>query len=247
MGTLEREIVKPKHHTFFIKGAKAGTPIAIGYIPIGMAFGLLAKSTGLPGEIALMMSLIVFAGASQFVAVNLLAVGAASAEIILTTFIINLRHLLMTSSLAQRLPEGLSRKSMALLAYGVTDESFTVASLQDDKKIHPSFLLGLNLIGFVAWNIGTAAGLFLASGLPSSVQSSMGIALYAMFVGLLIPSMRKSRPVLITALLAAAIHSLLHWIPPFSGISTGWSIVIATILAAGTAGFLFPEGVENNG
>ncbi|WP_322786198.1 AzlC family ABC transporter permease [Effusibacillus pohliae] len=225
----------------FRDGAKAGIPVAIGYIPIAVTFGLLAKSAGIPDSIGVLMSLLVFAGASQFVGVNLLAVGVSHWEIVLTTLILNLRHFLMTASLSRRIAPGTSKKWMALLSYGVTDETFSVASFRREQNLSPSFVLGLNLIAFLAWNAGTWIGLFLGAGLPQSLQASMGIALYAMFIGLLAPSLKKSRPMLVIALLAAAIHSCLKWVPLFKGLSAGWGIMIATVLAATVGAMLFPE------
>ncbi len=230
----------------FKAGLISGIPIAIGYIPIAIAFGLLAKTTGVPNYGSMFMSFLVFAGASQFVAVNLLAIGATLPEIILTTFILNSRHFLMTASISQRLEENLSKKWLALLSFGVTDETFMVASVREEEKLPPTFLLGLNLIAFSSWNIGTWAGIFLGASLPASIQSSMGIALYAMFIGLLIPSIKKSRVFLTISLIAIIIHSFLHWLPPLSKISTGWSIIITTIIAALIGAILFPKGGESN-
>ncbi|GAB7388773.1 AzlC family ABC transporter permease [Bacillaceae bacterium] len=229
----------------FLQGVKAGIPVAIGYIPTAITFGLLAKAAGVPALITVMMSFFIYAGASQFVGVNLLTVGAAFSEIVLTTFILNLRHFLMTASLSQRIRRGTAKKWLALIAYGVTDETFSIASLRPEKQLEPAFVCGLNLIAFTAWNVGTWAGVFLASGLPESLQASMGIALYAMFIGLLVPSIKKARPVLVVSSLAALINSALHWVPWFSGLSAGWGIMIATILAAAAGAVFFPKGVED--
>ncbi|MBN6188309.1 AzlC family ABC transporter permease [Aneurinibacillus sp. BA2021] len=224
-------------------GVRAGIPIAIGYIPIAIAFGLLAKSSGIPNYVSILMSLFVFAGASQFVGVNLLALGTAYGEIILTTFILNLRHFLMSAALSQRL-DAMPRTWGALLSFGVTDESFTVAALRKERKLTKEFLLGLNLTGFAAWNVGTWIGVFLAAGLPPMLQASMGIALYAMFIGLLIPSVRTSRAVCVVALSAMALHSLLYWVPAFASLSTGWRIIMATVAAAAVGAALFPDDVQ---
>lgn len=226
----------------FKAGLTAGIPIAIGYIPIAIAFGLLAKSTGMPSYATIMMSFIVFAGASQFVGVNLLALGVGYPEIILTTFILNSRHFLMSASLSQKVEQNTSKKWLSLISFGVTDETFMIASLRPEKKLPPSFLFGVNLIAFSSWNIGTWIGIFLGAGLPESVQSSMGIALYVMFIGLLIPSIKKSRPYLIITIIAILISSAIHWIPPFSSLSSGWSIIITAILAALVGAILFPKG-----
>jgi len=232
---------KSKEGLTFKAGLTSGIPIAIGYIPIAIAFGLLAESTGMPSYATVLMSFIVFAGASQFVGVNLLALGAGYPEIILTTFILNSRHFLMSASLSQKVDQKASKKWLSLIAFGVTDETFMVASLRQEEKLSPSFLFGINLIAFSSWNIGTWIGVFLGAGLPASVQSSMGIALYVMFIGLLIPAIKKSRPYLLITIIAIIISSILHWIPLFSSLSSGWSIIITAILAALIGALLFPK------
>lgn len=230
----------------FHEGLKAGIPIAVGYLPIAIAFGLMSKAAGIPNYVGILMSLIVFAGASQFVGVNLLALGAASWEIVLTTFILNLRHFLMSASLSQSLKDGSKKTLLPLISFGVTDETFTVASLNSKNKLDVKYLLGLNLIGYSAWNVGTWCGLFLASGLPQSIKDSMGIALYAMFVGLLVPSAAKSKSVLVISLIAAAVNMLIKWLPITKSLSTGWAIIISTIVAAAIGSVLYPEEEKQN-
>ncbi|MCL6478277.1 MAG: AzlC family ABC transporter permease [Peptococcaceae bacterium] len=227
----------------FAGGLKAGVPIAVGYIPIAVAFGLMAKAAEIPNHITILMSLAVFAGVSQFVGVGLMAAGVAPWEIIMTTFIINLRHLLMSASISRRIHPGVSKKLLSVLAFGITDETFSVASFRKERQINAEFVLGLNLLAFSAWNVGTWAGIFLATGLPELVKSSMGIALYAMFIGLLVPTLKKSAPVLTIVLLALIIHSVLYWVPLFSFLSTGWKIIITTIVAAAAGAAVFPGGV----
>jgi 4-azaleucine resistance transporter AzlC len=242
---ISNEIIKEKSLSFR-EGIKVGIPIAVGYIPIAIAFGLLAKSAGIPNSISILMSLVIFAGASQFVGVNLLTLGVAPWEIVMTTFILNLRHFLMSASLSQRIEEGASKKYLALLSFGITDETFSVASLREEDKLSPGFIFGLNLTAFTAWNIGTWIGVFLATGLPESIKTSMGIALYAMFIGLWVPSL-KSRPILTVSLLSIMFSLMLSYIPLFDGLSTGWCIIISTIISSIIGTILFPQGVKNNG
>jgi 4-azaleucine resistance transporter AzlC len=230
-----------KKSLIFKAGLKAGIPIAFGYLPIAITFGLMTKAAGIPSYVGVLMSFIIYAGASQFVGINLLVLGAASWEIVLTTFILNLRHLLMSASLSQSLKPESNKALLPLVSFGITDETFTVASLNSKDKLDVFYLLGLNIIAFSAWNIGTWCGLFLASGLPQSLKDSMGIALYAMFIGLLIPSAAKSKPVLIIALIAAATHALIKWLPLFDSLSAGWSIIISTIIAAAIGAYLYPQ------
>lgn len=229
-----------------VEGLKAGIPIAVGYVPIAIAFGLLAKSADIPNHITILMSLVIFAGASQFVGVTLIASGVTAWEIVLTTFIINLRHLLMSASLSRRIEKSRQPGLMPLLAFGITDETFSVASFRKEPLISPQFVLALNFLAFFAWNIGTWIGIFLAGGLPGIIKDSMGIALYAMFIGLLVPSLKNSRPVLVVSLVALAAHSLLDWVPLFSGLSAGWGIIISTLAGAAAGAFIFPGGIGDD-
>jgi 4-azaleucine resistance transporter AzlC len=226
----------------FLDGCKSGIPIAIGYVPIAIAFGLLAKSVGVLDHITILLSLFVFAGASQFMAVQMVASGVYVSEIIFTTFILNLRHFLMTASLGQRL-EPITYPWRFLLSFGVTDETFSVSSLQKTPVISKKFQFGLNLIAYSFWNIGTLVGLFLSSSIPTAVQQSMGIALYAMFIGLLMPSIRESYKILVVVLVAVMVQVLFTSVDWFSN---GWRIILATICRAGAGALLFREEQKSN-
>lgn len=145
----------------------------------------------------------------------------------------------MSAALSQRI-ESTSRRLLATIAFGVTDETFSIASTRQEAR-SGMFVLGLNTIAFLAWNVGTWMGVFLAFGLPSTLQASMGIALYAMFIGLLVPSL-TTRPVFVVASLAIIIQAILHWvITPFFSISDGIRIIVATVVAAGIGAFVFKE------
>ncbi|OGX78994.1 branched-chain amino acid ABC transporter permease [Exiguobacterium sp. SH31] len=242
MATPIQQATPLSNRDAFRSGMRAGIPVAVGYIPIAIAFGLLAKSFDMPNVITLAMSLFIFAGASQFIGIQLIMAGSMYWEIVLTTFILNLRHFLMSASLSQRI-ETTSNRFLAAIAFGVTDETFSVASTRNEAT-RGHFVLGLNLIAFFAWNVGTWIGVFLAFGLPQSVQASMGIALYAMFIGLLVPSLTR-KPVIVVAALAVVTQAVLYWgVAPFIPLSSGLSIIIATIVAAGVGALLYEqEGV----
>lgn len=233
----------------FIAGLKSGIPIALGYIPIAIAFGILTSSEGLPLLTGVLLSLTVFAGASQFVAVNLMSLGAAAGEIILTTFILNFRHFLMSASLSQRLETRSSLIGRSLISFGITDETFSIASVTDvnnQNTLPSSFLAGLMLISFAAWNAGTWMGLLMGNILPDIIQNSMGIALYVMFIGLLVPSMKHSLPIVSVAVTAMLVHSsivFLPWIPSFS---PGWNVILSTLAGAFLGTIFFPKEVSND-
>ncbi|MFW5786916.1 MAG: AzlC family ABC transporter permease [Halanaerobiales bacterium] len=224
----------------FKNGIKAAIPIAIGYIPIALTFGLLAKSNEISFYITTLMSLLVFAGASQFVAVNLLALGTGTGEIILTTFILNFRHFLMSASLSQKMAENIDKKLLSLLAFGITDETFSIASLKKNE-LKPAFMLGLNLLSYLAWVVGTAAGHRGGAVLPDSLQSSMGIALYAMFIGLLVPSLKESSSETIVALITVIVSLIFYFLSKYISLSEGWRIIIVTIISAFIGALIYSD------
>ena len=238
--------IKSKYKLSLQNGLKAGLPVAIGYLPIALTFGLLARNSGLSFINTFLMSVMVFAGASQFVAVNLLALGTGIAEIVMTTFILNLRHLLMSASLSQKLVESIPERWLFLLSFGITDETFSVASMKEEK-LNDKFIFGLNLISYLAWVLGTVVGHLLGASLPEVIQSSMGIALYAMFIGLLVPNLKDSKPGLFTTLIAIIFSSIFYLLSDIINISEGWEIVLVTIIASLIATIFFPKGVGENG
>lgn len=212
----------------FASGLKAGLSIAIGYFPIALTFGLLAKTAGLTMIEATAMSLFVYAGASQYIALSLIAAAVNPMLIIMNTFVVNIRHFLMTASLNEKMmPEKPSIK--AIYAFFITDESFSVLATRKEKKITTAFAFGVCLIAYGSWFLFTAVGHIIGANLPLALQAAMSIALYAMFIGLLIPSMKGNRKVVMLATIAAAIHSFFY----FTGLlSTGWAILVATLASS---------------
>ncbi|SDO49037.1 AzlC family ABC transporter permease [Alkalicoccus daliensis] len=205
------------------QGLTAGLSIAFGYMPVAITFGLLAGSTGLTVVEAVLMSMIVFAGAAQYMALSMIAVGAGAVEVILATFIVNFRHLLMSAAIQER-AEPSSKRYRALFGFFLTDEVFAVSSVKE-APIKAPYILGVGLVAYSSWVGFTAAGYFTGAVLPPVLQESMGIALYALFIALLVPSIKEAgRPVLILALMGGG----LHWIFQLQ-LATGWAIMAATI------------------
>ncbi len=214
----------------FKDGLSAGWPICLGYLPIGMAFGVLAQKAGLsPIQIGL-MSMLVFAGSSQFIAVSMISAGASAAAIITTTFVVNLRHVLMSSALAVYL-RSVHRALLALYAYGVTDESFAI-NLPRFHAHHWSLerALVVNHAANLTWFLSTVAGGIGGQFIP---EGALGIdyALIAMFICLLIYQIRKWIHLLTAVIAGIAAVGLALMIPGNT------YIVIASVIAA-TAGVI---------
>jgi 4-azaleucine resistance transporter AzlC len=219
------------------KGLKEGFPVFVGYFTTAVAFGLMGRNTGLLFMETLATSLIVFAGASQFIFLSLLAAGAGGPEIIITTFLVNLRHMLMSSSLAVRL----EKKSLLLpfAAFGVTDETFAVASFGSDR-ITEKYMLALNTISYLGWVGGTAAGYLAGNLLPSKLQNIMSLLLYVLFVAILTPEVKKKLSLLPVILFSGGVNCLLSlagWM------SSGWNMIAAIILGC-TVGYFLEKYTE---
>ncbi len=224
----------------FIAGLKAGSSIAIGYFPVALTFGLLAKTTGLSLIEATAMSIFVFAGAAQYISLSLITAGVAPILIVLNTFVVNIRHFLMTAALNEKMePAPVWKK--ALYAFGITDESFAVLAIQEDRKVRTTFAAGVIAISYGSWVVFTAIGHLIGANLPQFLQAAMSIALYAMFIGLLVPSMRGNRKVLSLAAIAGIIHSVFY----FTGwLSTGWAILFSTLASAIIVEIISTKGVK---
>lgn len=221
----------------WLTGVKRAMPIVLGYIPIGFAYGVLADKCGLSAFNTIMMSIIVFAGSAQFVAVGLFSAGAGPLSIILTTFVVNLRHLLMSAALAPFMSKW-KKKELSFFAFELTDESFALHSSKaaelNDNRIEA---ISLNVTAQVAWVTGTILGI-IASGLILDIKP-LGIdyALAAMFIGLLAGQCGSLIRV-ITAVIAGGLATglLLLGVEQFN-------VIIATIAAA-TVGLGVEEWIK---
>ena len=210
-------------------GLLAAWPISLGYLPIGLSFGILAQQNGLKAWQVGLMSLLVFAGGSQFIAVAMLTAGASAVTIVATTFMVNLRHLLMSSALSVHLP-GVSRRFLALFAYGITDESFVVNLERFREKNWSRFsALILNQTANAVWILSTIAGALAGQFIPVGIMG-MEYALSAMFICLLVFQLR-SRIFVLTALGAAGCALPLYlWLP-------GNAYIVVSACCAASLGF----------
>ncbi|MEI6825806.1 MAG: AzlC family ABC transporter permease [Desulfuromonadales bacterium] len=223
----------------FRRGLSAAWPICLGYFPIGLSLGVLAQKGGLaPWQMAA-MSLLVFAGGSQFIAVAMIGSGASPLAIVSTTFMVNLRHLLMSSALSVHFP-GVSRRFLALFAYGVTDESFAVNMTRFNQgKWHRDSALTLNHAANTTWIISSVAGVYLGQLVPPGA-AGVDYALTGMFICLLVFQLRSAMFVA-TALIAAACSLQAYlWLP-------GNAYVIVASSIAATTGLILKRLLRKQG
>lgn len=212
-------------------GVMASWPICFGYIPIGLALGVLARQEDIPVWAVTMMSILVFAGSAQFICVAMLAAGASPWSIILTTFIVNLRHFLMSSAVAVHL-NGLRRRLLSLFAYGITDESFAV-NMTHFKKGNWDFqrAITVNQLSNMAWVISTTCGALLGQFIPTGAFGT-DYALTAMFLALLLFQLHDTIYVF-TGIMALVIGVGWYLLIP------GDSYILGASISAATLGFFF--------
>jgi len=211
-------------------GIRAGLPIALGYFPIAIAFGALAGQAQLTWLEGVMMSCLVFAGASQFVGVSLLLGGTGHLQIIAATLFLNMRHLIMSVAVNDQMREFPPAWKRGL-SFFITDETFALLTLGKEENSQdrtPLFAAGLMVTAYSGWVFGTLVGGLGAGFIPAQITTAMTVGLYGLFIGLLIPSAKKSRPFALIAVLGMVINwGLSHCV------ESGWAIVIATVVAAG--------------
>lgn len=227
----------------YIKGIRDGLPICLGYVPISFAFGMLASQSGFPVWISIVISLTCLTSTGQFAGLTIILAGGGYIELAATIFVINIRYMLMSLALSQRLDEKMTTLERCVVAFGNTDEVFAVA-MQQTGILKASYMAGLISLPLVGWVGGTFLGAAATSFLPTSVQSALGITLYAMFVAIILPPARKAKPIFVAILIAAALSCLLRYIPIFAGLSTGWVIIIVAVVTSGYCAYRFPINEE---
>lgn len=221
------------------EGLKDGLPIGLAYLSVSFAFGLAAKEGGLSIFISVLISLTNLTSAGQFAGLDIIKAGGAFAELALTTLIINLRYMLMSFTLSQRVDEKMSTLKRMLVSFGITDEIFAVIC-QKDAKVGVKYFSGLMTLPVICWSFGTFMGAGASMLLPETIRSALGIAIYGMFIGIIIPPAKKYKPFLITALLAVGISCLFRYLPFLNIISGGWVIIISAVVSAAVCAYLFP-------
>lgn len=224
----------------YINGLIKGAPIALGYLPVSFSFGFMAVSSGLPVWLAVFISMSNLTSSGQFAGTNLIIAGAGYLEITLTTFIINIRYMLMSLAISQKIKPTIKLLDRMIMAFGITDETFAVSSMEKDS-ISKSFFYGLISGPYIGWVLGTLLGALASGVLPNFLRGAMGIALYAMFIALIIPPAKKSYKILFVIIIAVVVSLLLKYLSIFNFISSGFRIIIATLIASGLCAYLFPH------
>lgn len=220
-------------------GLRDGVAVALGYFAVSFTFGMASAADGLSILQAVLISLTNVTSAGQFSGLAVIAAGGTYIEIALTQLVINLRYCLMSFSLAQKLNRTAPHWHRYLMAYSVTDEIFALdASL--DRALTPAYHYGITSVAVPGWVLGTLAGAVSGNILPSFVISALGVAIYGMFLAIIIPPARQNRAVLLVVLSAMGLSFLFSILPVLNRITSGFVIIITTVTVAGIAAWLKP-------
>lgn len=223
----------------FQKGIHDGIPIGLGYFAVSFSFGIMAVQAGLTAWQAVLISLTNLTSAGQFAGIGIIAAGGSYWEIALTQLVINLRYCLMSFSLSQKLEKGTSTGHRLAVAFGVTDEIFGVSASQEGR-VSPWYNYGVMSMAVPGWTLGTLVGAVSGSLLPDFLVSALSVAIYGMFLAVFIPPAKKNRAVLGVVIGAMAVSTIFAVVPMLNQISTGFVIIITTVLVAGIAAYLCP-------
>ena len=219
----------------FVRGLKKGFPICLGFIPVSFTFGLIAVKMGFNPLEATIISMTNMASAGQFAGIRLIEGGAPYIELVITTLVINLRYMLMSLSLSQKVAPDLPFYKRAIMAFCITDEVFALAAMEKEDVGFP-FFGGLMTTPIIGWTTGTLLGAVASSLLSPMLQGCFGIALYCMFIAIIIPPARKGRKVAIAVIVSALLSCIFKYVPGINMLSKsgggGWAIIVAAILGA---------------
>lgn len=228
----------------FTKGLRDGLPICLGYLSVSFTFGMMVVQNDLPAWIAMMISMTNLTSAGQFAGTDLIIQGAMYVEVAVTTFVINIRYMLMSLSLSQKTDAKMSTWQRLILSFGITDEVFAVA-MQQKEAVNSRYFAGLILTPYCGWALGTLLGATATGFLPLSVRTALGIAIYGMFLAILIPPARKSKAILLVIVISVVIRCCFYWIPVLDQLSSGWVIIICAVAASAFVAWRFPMREES--
>ncbi len=226
----------------FLRGLRGGFPIGLGYLSVSFTFGIMAISYGLEWWQAVVISMLTLTSAGQLAGIEVMINPGQYFAMLISQLTINMRYSFMSIALSQKASKGFKGIKRWLLGFFMTDEIFAVAS--QEREISTKFFLGLSVLPYVGWTLGTLLGSLIGNVLPTIVLASLCIAIYGMFLAIIIPPAKKSKPIILVCALAGILHCIFYYVPLFSQIPSGISISLSAIIASIVVSILFPISEE---
>lgn len=223
----------------FREGLRDGVPIAVGYLAVSFTLGIQAKEAGMGILEATVMSLLNLTSAGEFAALKIISLASSYLEMAVSQLIINLRYMLMSFALSQKVSPELGIPHRMCMAFGVTDEIFGI-SVGREGHLNPYYNYGAMSIAIPGWTLGTFLGVLMGNVLPESVVSALSMALYGMFLAIIIPKAREDKHVLAAVIVAMTASWLCTKLPAIRDIKPGTQIILLTVVIALIAAIVFP-------
>ena len=221
------------------EGVRDGLPIGLGYLSVSFGFAIWAVKQGIPGLTLILLSGTNLTSAGQVAGVTVMAAGGLLVELALTELVINLRYALMSVTLTQKLSPEFSLWQRMAASFFVTDEIFAVASTRKGLLTFP-YLMGLGCLPWIGWTLGTALGAFAGALLPAALSAALGIAIYGMFMAILVPGALEEKGVLLAIGAAVILGLILRYVPAFRFLSEGFVIILSAVCGACIAAWRKP-------
>ncbi len=231
--------MKTINNSNYIDGLKSGIPIAMGYLAVSFTLGIAAKKVGITAAQATIMSITNSTSAGEFAAISAIAAGTSYFELAVMQFVINLRYMLMSCSLSQKIDRSFPLIHRFIMGFGITDEIFGV-SVSRKGKLNPYFTYGAMSLAIPAWAMGTMLGVIMGTVLPGNVVSALSVALYGMFIAIIIPPARENKVLAGLVAVSMVVSLLFSKLPFVKSISAGTKVIVLTVIIAGIAAVLFP-------
>ncbi len=235
--------MKPQKNTY-MSGLMDGIPIALGYLSVSFSLGIQAASHGIPVLWMLLISMTNLTSAGERAGIDIILSGGSLFEMGITQLMINSRYFLMSLSLSQKLTREFNIPHRLAASFGVTDEIFAVASSKS-HTLSPKYMYGLITLPYIGWSLGTFLGAAAGNILPEIVTNALGIALYGMFIAIVVPPAKENPKLLAVILPAISLSCIIYYIPALDFISDGFAIIICTLAASLTGALFFPIETED--
>ena len=226
----------------YLKGLRLGVPIGLGYLSVSFTFGIMAVSMGFDWYQAVLISMLTLTSAGQLAGIQVMVNPGQYVTMLISQLTINMRYSFMSVSLSQSVSPKFKGIKRWLLGFFITDEIFAVAS--QEKDIEPKVFLGLSTAPWIGWTLGTLLGSLIGNVLPPIIMNALCLAIYGMFLAIVIPPAKKSKPIIIVIFITAFLSCILYYVPYLRDIPRGISISICAIVASLIGAFAFPVSSE---